>query len=269
MRSASQPLHPEADLLLVQAIPAGESVTYPSSLYRIIWVEPERKNNTRSLFVVPPGSAIDMPLGMHVKGYVLSFPEEFLLMFGIQDCYPFLSKPAMPGLCKVSVDLLNCPTGKTIERTMASLNVQCQRLPKGHLLLSGLLKILLVSVSRMFQQPDQADSGCVDQQLVQRFMHLVAQHDKGKLSMRDYARALSMRIDVLSETIKRVTGHPASHHIHQHIIRTAKYAAIGSGSTMKEVAYGLGFKDVAHFSKFFRNKAGMTFSDYKKAYQVL
>jgi len=269
MKNALQPLHPEADLLWVQAIRAGASMKTPSGLYRVIWIEPERKNTTRSLFVVPPGSTADTAIGIHVNGYAVSFPEEFLFMFGFQDCYPFQSKPAKSGLYKVSVDLANCPAGRTVERTMASLNVQCQGLAKSHLLISGLLKILLVSVSRMFQQPDQPDSGCVDEQVVQRFMSLVAQHGKGKLSMRDYARALSMRIDVLSDTIKRVTGYPASHHIHQHIIRTAKHAAIGSESTMKEVAYGLGFKDVAHFSKFFRNKAGMTFSDYKKAYQVL
>jgi AraC-like DNA-binding protein len=33
---------------------------------------------------------------------------------------------------------------------------------------------------------------------------------------------------------------------------------------MKEVAYSLGFEDIAHFSRFFKNTAGMNFTDFRK-----
>jgi AraC-like DNA-binding protein len=33
---------------------------------------------------------------------------------------------------------------------------------------------------------------------------------------------------------------------------------------MKEIAYNLGFDNLAHFSKFLRNNCGMNFTDYKK-----
>ena len=33
---------------------------------------------------------------------------------------------------------------------------------------------------------------------------------------------------------------------------------------MKEIAYGLGFADLAHFSKYFKRASGINFSDFKK-----
>lgn len=240
-----------------------------SSLYRIFWLENSVETNSRKILIQPPGSLRVPESTPGFSGEVVAFPEEFLLMFGFEDDYPFRIKAALPGPLVITVDLSNCAAGMTIERTIAGMKNHRHRLAKGPLLLSGYLKILLVSVSRLFQHYDEGQGLCADRLLFERFMHLVAQHNGGKKGMQTYARALSIRTDVLSDAVKRVSGYPASHHIYQHIIRTAKHAAIGSGSTMKEVAYGLGFKDVAHFSKFFRNKAGMTFTDYKKAYQLL
>jgi AraC family transcriptional activator of pobA len=265
---ASQQLHAGADLL-VQAIRTGEVVAQTSNAYRVIWLEAAWETGIRKLLIQPPGSLLSPQNMLEYNGFVVSFPEELLLMFGFEDAHPFSMSAALPCSHVTTVDLSCCPVAGTIERTIGNLKDQSRQLPKGHLLISGLLKILLVSVSRIFQQVDQVQINCADKQLFERFMSLVVQHNANKKGMQAYARALSVKTDVLSEAIKRVSGYPASHHIYRHIIRTAKHAAIGSRSSMKEVAYQLGFKDVAHFSKFFRNKAGMTFSDYKKTYQLL
>ena len=44
----------------------------------------------------------------------------------------------------------------------------------------------------------------------------------------------------------------------------AKRQAAYSSLTMKEIAYQLGFDDIAHFSKFFKNVSGSSFTDFKK-----
>ncbi|SDG23995.1 AraC-type DNA-binding protein [Dyadobacter soli] len=259
------PLITTRDTPVIQAIHPGEAVPKLSNSYRLLWLETPYHTSTRRLLIQPPGKPLARQDIFECSGCVVSFAEEFLLMFGFEDSGPFRITAALPA----TLDISNCLTSRTIERTIASLKRQSHQLPKGSLVLSGLLKILLVSVTRIFEQAGQDRGTCVDQRVFERFIDLIRQRNLSKKGMQDYARALSIRPDVLSETIKRVSGYPASHHIYQHIIRTAKHAAIGSGSTMKEVAFALGFKDVAHFSKFFRNKAGMTFSDYKKAYQVL
>ncbi|OJV20484.1 MAG: hypothetical protein BGO21_07835 [Dyadobacter sp. 50-39] len=261
----STAVHP----LSVQTIRAGRGADDNCDAYRAFWLKANPATSFRKLLIHPPGS-LPTPHSLHdMYGHVISFPEEFLLMFGFAESFPFRVKAALPRSQSITIDLSGCPFGRTIERTIDNMKDQCSRLPNGHLSFSGNLKVMLVSVTRIFQHHDEAPVICADRQLFERFIQLVAQENAAKKGMQDYAKALSIRADVLSDAVKRISGYPASHHIYQHIIRTAKHAAIGSGATMKEVAYGLGFKDVTHFSKFFRNKAGMTFTDYKKAYQLL
>ncbi len=48
------------------------------------------------------------------------------------------------------------------------------------------------------------------------------------------------------------------------MVQEAKRLAMYSDANMKMVAYALGFEDPSHFSKFFKNAAGLNFSEYKK-----
>ena len=66
--------------------------------------------------------------------------------------------------------------------------------------------------------------------------------------------------------IKKNTGHSAGYHIRQRIILEVKRMVTFAGAPTKEVAYALGFSDMAHFSRFFKQNAGLNFSDFKKAY---
>ena len=56
----------------------------------------------------------------------------------------------------------------------------------------------------------------------------------------------------LNEIIKKTTGYSAGYHIRQRVVLEAKRKAAYSDSCMKEIAYHLGFCDIAHFSKFFK-----------------
>jgi YesN/AraC family two-component response regulator len=80
----------------------------------------------------------------------------------------------------------------------------------------------------------------------------------------DYAGRLSVTPNYLNEIIKKTTGFSAGHHIRQRIVLEAKRQATYSGRCMKEIAYFLGFCDMAHFSKLFKNTTGMNFSYFKK-----
>jgi AraC-like DNA-binding protein len=64
--------------------------------------------------------------------------------------------------------------------------------------------------------------------------------------------------------VREVSGFTASYHIQQRIILEAKRRAIFEGNSLKEIAYGLGFCDPAHFSKYFKNSAGRNFTDFRK-----
>jgi YesN/AraC family two-component response regulator len=95
-------------------------------------------------------------------------------------------------------------------------------------------------------------------------MELVSRTSRTKKMVADYASELMVTPNYLNQIVKRVSGFPASHHIQQYLIIEAKRQATQSCRSMKEIAYDLGFDDLAHFSKFFKSKSGTNFTNFKK-----
>jgi AraC-like DNA-binding protein len=101
-------------------------------------------------------------------------------------------------------------------------------------------------------------------ELTRKFMNLLKSKFIQQKMVSDYAGQLCVTPNYLNRTVKKTTGFPASHHIQQQIILEAKRKAIYSTESMKEIAYELGFDNMAHFSKFFKNNCGMNFTNFKK-----
>lgn len=100
--------------------------------------------------------------------------------------------------------------------------------------------------------------------LPQRYLQLVNEYYVEKKAVSDYAGILYVTASYLNKVVKDETGLTAREHIQQKIIAEAKRGLYSSGLSMKEVAFSLGFDDVAHFSKFFKKVCGYNFSDFKK-----
>jgi YesN/AraC family two-component response regulator len=103
-----------------------------------------------------------------------------------------------------------------------------------------------------------------DSELTLKFLELLAKAFAKKKMVADYARELMVTPNYLNQIVKRVSGFSASHHIQQFLIMEAKRQAVHSSRSMKEIAYDLGFDDLSHFSKFFKNKSGGNFSSFKR-----
>jgi AraC family transcriptional activator of pobA len=57
--------------------------------------------------------------------------------------------------------------------------------------------------------------------------------------------------------------------IHSRIILEAKRELVYSGLSIKQIAHGLGFNDLAYFSRFFRKHAAMTPGGYRERQRAL
>lgn len=68
----------------------------------------------------------------------------------------------------------------------------------------------------------------------------------------------------MNDSVKKVTGQPASEHIKQRVVLEAKRKAFFGTTSAKEIAFDLGFEDEAHFSKYFKANTGQTFTEYRK-----
>jgi AraC-like DNA-binding protein len=77
------------------------------------------------------------------------------------------------------------------------------------------------------------------------------------------AEELHLSANYFGDLIKRETGKPAKEYIHNKIIDIAKNLTFETNKTVNEIAYELGFKYPQHFTRFFKQKIGVTPNEYR------
>jgi AraC family transcriptional regulator, transcriptional activator of pobA len=136
-------------------------------------------------------------------------------------------------------------------------------------LLKGYFKIFLLCLTRRLNENIQSAEKTREAELVKNFMELLDRHFKEKKMVTEYAAQLSVTPNYLNRVVKRNSGISAGHHIRQRVVLEAKRMGRYSNAGMKEIAYDLGFLDIAHFSRFFKTFGGGNFSEFKKATWVV
>jgi AraC-like DNA-binding protein len=104
--------------------------------------------------------------------------------------------------------------------------------------------------------------------LLSRFLLLIEKNYSTNKMPGDYAAELCVSASYLNAIVKSSTGYPTTFHIQQRKIMEAKKQIVWHGMSLKEAAYQLGFADSAHFTKFFKAKAGMTYQHFKRSIQI-
>jgi AraC family transcriptional activator of pobA len=126
------------------------------------------------------------------------------------------------------------------------------------------LNIFMLYLTRNLAESRGDISSTGDRELLKRFLSLLPNYHQKKKMVSEYADILCVTPNYLNSVVKKITGFPASHHIQQYLVMEAKRYAIYSQLRMKEIANRLGFVDYAHFSNYFKNYAGMNYSNYLK-----
>lgn len=221
------------------------------------------------IFFIKPGQVHQFHLTDKPEGYILSFSESFLsienqetnLTYHTSLFNMFASSDA------ISIDTNALPDMKNIVEKMI-IEFNSANLFRTEII-RRYFKILLIYITRQVEENIEFTSPSRNIEIVQQFMGLLEKNYKKHKMVSGYASMLSVTPNYLNEIIKKTTGFSAGHHIRQRIALEAKRQATYSGQCMKEIAYFLGFYDMAHFSKFFKNTTGMNFSDFKKENRLL
>jgi hypothetical protein len=129
----------------------------------------------------------------------------------------------------------------------------------------SLLNLLLLECSRLKQEKQLRNVLHTHRgaEIVRSFKNAVEQHFQTWHQVAEYAQAQHLTSNYLNEVIKSETGSSAKEWIQQRLLLEAKRLALYSDLPAKEIAFSLGYEDVAHFSKFFKNLEGRSFSDFK------
>jgi AraC-like DNA-binding protein len=131
--------------------------------------------------------------------------------------------------------------------------------------ISAFLKLFLIECNKYAVpskdlNPQNLQSG---RPLIRNFRELLDKHYSEWHKVSEYANALNITSDYLNNVLKSNLGKTAKEMIFDRIIIEAKRLGLHTELTSKEIAYRLGFDDPGHFSKFFKNETGESFSEFK------
>lgn len=217
-----------------------------------------------TIYCLSPGQVHLLRADEGAKGYVLSFTSGFFCL--AEDNYDLLFNRGL--FYSFSGAGIIHPDAQMKEELQDVVDKMIKEYNNFFLLrseiLRGYLKIFLIYLSRQAGSSTSAPHHSKTVELVKHFLTLLEKNFTVKKMVSDYAQELAVTPNYLNEIVKKVSGFPASEHIRQRVVLEAKRKAIYSDVSMKEIAYALGFEDVAHFSKYFKNASGINFTDFKK-----
>lgn len=100
---------------------------------------------------------------------------------------------------------------------------------------------------------------------VKRIIEYIYSHYPQELTNQTIAQKFNFSPSHLGRIFKKYTGHSLHNFILQHRIQIAKELLIASDLDIGEICTKVGFNDIYHFSKIFKQKTGLTPSQYRNS----
>jgi AraC family transcriptional regulator, transcriptional activator of pobA len=121
-------------------------------------------------------------------------------------------------------------------------------------IVSAELTLCVLRFWRLFADDSEIGGNSAD--VLSRFRRLLEERYHQHLQVADYASLLGVTTDRLHALCSRALKRSPSALIQQRILREAAVRLETSSATVKQIAFALGFKDTAYFSRFFSRHVG-------------
>ncbi len=127
------------------------------------------------------------------------------------------------------------------------------------------LNTLLTYAQRFYQRQFQQRKESPVSSLTERFNKELKQLPNDHIpTVEELAKLLNMTPRYLSDGLKVETGKTAQENIHNYQIENAKNLLLGTTDSVATIAYALGFEYPQYFSRLFKNKVGITPTQYRE-----
>ena len=216
------------------------------------------------LFATPKVPYHWIPEDMNQSGYFCIFTDEFLVQAKtgvVLDELPIFKAGGYP-VFEVSEE-------ETTEITAIFKKME-KELASGYAYKYDLLRNYVLELIHYGQKlqpatalyPSHSASARVSSlfvELLERQFPIESPHQKLKLrTAKDYADNLAIHVNHLNKVLKENTGKTTTDLITGRIIQEAKILLKQTNWNVSEIAWSLGFEEVAHFSNFFRKQAALS-----------
>ncbi len=198
---------------------------------------------------VPVGSVHGFRFLPGTQGWVLTIPMEVL------DEALLASEGLNTVLARSAVERASAQMRDAMKQIFAEH--AGRRYARAHLLRS--LSCTLVGlVARVLSSRDGTGDAAARPDLLQRFQEMVETHYLRHWSVSQYAAALSVTPTHLTRVARAATGHAASQVILNRVVREARRNLVYTDLPISTIAYALGFKDPAYFSRVYAAATGFS-----------
>lgn len=224
-----------------------------------------------SLVFVAPGQMLGVQPGAEPfapKGWTLLFHPDLIvgtpLGRHVQD-YSFFSYAVNEALHlsdKERSIVLDC-----FSKIEYELDQHFDKHSKG--LIAANIELLLNYCTRFYDRQfitrDQANKGILErfEQVLEVYFSSDKPQNEGLPSVAYCAEALHLSPNYFGDLVKKETGRSAQDYIQSKVIDVAKERVFDLNKSVSEIAYELGFKYPQHFTRLFKQKAGVTPNDYR------
>ena len=218
------------------------------------------------IFFISPEQVHDLQMEPGHAGYVMLFTTDFIEQNGIPRHW--LQDSGFFFRCDDVAPLLipgNCDKSRLLQ-LIEGIRSEChQKMNFYEEAIAAMLKLFLLECKRIYntlpaERTERTHAGGT---LVKQFKDLLDNQFTKWHKVTEFAKALHITPNYLNELVTQETGKSAKDMILNRIMLEAKRFATYSETSVKEVAYTLGFEDPAHFSKLFKSQAKLGFTDFR------
>jgi AraC-like DNA-binding protein len=232
-------------------------------LHYIDYIEYPIKPNY--IFFVNPGQVHQVVTFGKPEGSVIMFTREFLHQNMISEEFIFnlglfSDSATTPPL------IIDIKVSEKIQSVVDDLqNTFNQNHAFRAELLGAYLKVFLIECNNYLPKPQIRNTQSLEsgRMILKQFKSLVEKQFSKWHKVNEYANSLNISPDYLNNIIKATIGKTAKEFIQQRINLEAKRLGVHTQLSNKEISFQLGFEDPSHFSKFFKNNEGQSFSDFR------
>lgn len=218
------------------------------------------------LVTVPMGVVHSFRFQPYSEGVVISISEDILS----DDSYlqgPEYLQPLFERASLIEFDG-ECRNLDHLKRYIELLRGEFQQLNSAkHSSLLLLIKLLLITVKRQFEtKAMETFPGKSNVRILDEFRRLVEQHYKHHWQVSDYAGKLNISASTLNRMCQEKFATNAKSIIQSRLIAEAKRRLIFTRQPLDQIAYHLGYKDPAYFSRVFKNMTNEAPGEFRRSH---